>query len=121
MEALRPARQINTATNVNENTVQSREIPQITDNQHQYSKHKPQMGKILPKQQQPNKKEQVMPKMGKTSPEETHQVTDLEAMEEEAAARTPIEDTREKHAHPQHMPTREYDAEGAESNGQDSL
>ena len=45
-EALRLARRVNTATNVNKNTVESGKIPQITDNQHQYSEHTPQMGEL---------------------------------------------------------------------------
>ena len=44
-----------------------------------------------------------MPKAGEILPKETHQVTDLEAMEERAAARIPTEDTRGNQAHPQHI------------------
>ena len=58
--------------------------------------------------------------MGEILPKETHQVTDLEAMEEGAVARTPTEDTRGNQAHPQHMSMEEYNAEGANSKEQDS-
>ena len=76
----------------------------------------PQTSEILPKQQQTNRKEHTTPKTGEISPKETHQVIDLEAIEEGAVARTPNEGTRgNNQAHPQHMSTREHDTEGAQS------
>ena len=61
-----------------------------------------------------------MPKTGEILPKETHQVTDLEAMEEGAANRTPTEGTRGNQAHLQDTSAREHDTEGAQSKGQGS-
>ena len=49
-EACRIARQPNTVNNESENTVERSKIPQITLDQPQCTKNRPQSGEILPKQ-----------------------------------------------------------------------
>ena len=101
-EAPRLARQADTATNVNRNTVESSEIPQIVMEPYQNIKHTPKSGEILPKGPEyagqahitpksgeilPNQQEKVntrpiMPSLGDILQKKMQQVTDLIAIEE---------------------------------------
>ena len=106
--------------NVTENTVKNSKISLEIDHQCQHTEHTPQLGEISPKHQEVNKNKHMMPKMGKILPKETHQVRDLEAMEEGAVARTPTEGTRGYQTQPQHMSMNEYNAESNNSRQQES-
>ena len=76
-----------------ENTVESSEISQVMNEQPQYTEHTPQLGVISPEQQEKEGHTHTTPKSSEILPKELHQVTDLEAMEEAAVAKTPNEGT----------------------------
>ena len=103
-EARRIARQPNTVYNESENMVENSEIPQITLEQSQHTKNRPQSGEISPKQHEiqfqtsamptsgevlPTQEERVdqrhiIGNWGEISPKEPQQASDLLAMEEGA-------------------------------------
>ena len=107
VETRRLARQANTATNVNKNTVESSEIPQIVTEPYQGTKHMPKLGMILPKEQEFERQAPITPKLGEIPPnqqeevnprpsmpnlreilqKESQEVIDLVAMEEGATAK----------------------------------
>ena len=78
MEIHRLARQANTATNVNKNTVESSEIPQIVTEPYQGIEHTNQQEEVNPRPGMPNLSEILQ--------KESQEVTDLVAMEEGATA-----------------------------------
>ena len=104
MEALRLARQINAPMNVTENMIENSEILHIASEQCQYTEHTPKSSKIFPKQLEIDRSKHITPKMGEIPPKGTHQVTDLEAMEEGAVARNLIKDARGNLTQTQHTP-----------------
>ena len=59
---------------------------------------------ILPRQVQIDHNKLITPEMSEILPNEMHQVTDLEAMEEGAVTRAPTQHTRGDLSQIQHMP-----------------
>ena len=66
-EACRLARQANTATNVNRNTVENSEISQVAAEPHQSTEHMPKSVEISPKQQEYEGQAHISPQSGKIS------------------------------------------------------
>ena len=73
--------------------IENSEISQVTNEQHQHTKHTPKSSKISPKQPEMDCIKHVTQKTSKISPKEMQQLTDLEAMEEGAVTRTPTQHT----------------------------
>ena len=119
-EALRLARQVNTATNMNKNTVESSEILQVTSEQSQYTEHTPHMGEISPKHHKNENLTQVTSKMGKIPPNQHHKEGDFKAMEEGTVITTHNEGIRRNQDQKQDTPMKEYNTESDNNPQQES-
>ena len=74
-EACRLARQADTATNVDKNSLESSKISQTVTEPHQSTKHVPKSGKISPKEQESEGQACITPISGEISPKQQEEMS----------------------------------------------